>query len=83
MDYERKYLKYKNKYLFLKKQIGGQRKVNIYDKANYRNLLYTIDLDEDDDINVLKYKILEKMNVKTAAGVAIYAIKNNLFTIEK
>ena len=62
MDYERKYLKYKNKYLFLKKQIGGQRKVNIYDKANYRNLLYTIDLDEDDDIDVLKYKIRDINN---------------------
>ena len=32
---------------------------------------------------VSKSKILDKMNVKTAAGVAIYAIKNNLFTIEK
>lgn len=63
MDYEKKYLKYKNKYLFLKKQIGGQRKVNIYDKANYRNLLYTIDLDEDDDIDVLKYKIRDINNL--------------------
>ena len=62
MDYEKKYLKYKNKYLFLKKQVGGQRKVNIYDKANYRNLLYTIDLDEDDDIDVLKYKIRDINN---------------------
>jgi two-component system response regulator NreC len=31
----------------------------------------------------IRAKILEKMSVKTAAGVAIYAIKNNLFTIEK
>ena len=60
MDYEKKYLKYKNKYLFLKKQIGGQRKVNIYDKANYRTLLYTIDLDEGDNLDFLKYKIIEK-----------------------
>ena len=30
----------------------------------------------------IRAKILEKMNVKTAAGVAIYAIKNNLFNIE-
>lgn len=29
----------------------------------------------------IRAKILEKMNVKTAAGVAIYAIKNNLFNI--
>jgi len=64
MDYERKYLKYKKKYLYLKKQVGGQRKVNIYDKANYRNLLYTIDLDEGDNLDFLKYKIIEKMNEK-------------------
>jgi DNA-binding NarL/FixJ family response regulator len=31
----------------------------------------------------IRAKILEKMSVKTAAGVAIYAIKNNLFSIEK
>jgi DNA-binding CsgD family transcriptional regulator len=31
----------------------------------------------------IRAKILEKMSVKTAAGVAIYAIKNNLFNIEK
>ena len=31
----------------------------------------------------IRAKILEKMNVKTAAGVAIYAIKNDLFNIEK
>ncbi len=31
----------------------------------------------------IRAKILEKMTVKTAAGVAIYAIKNNLFAIEK
>jgi DNA-binding NarL/FixJ family response regulator len=31
----------------------------------------------------IRAKILEKMTVKTAAGVAIYAIKNNLFTIDK
>lgn len=30
----------------------------------------------------IRSKILDKMNVKTAAGVAIYAIKNNLFNIE-
>jgi len=64
MDYERKYLKYKKKYLYLKKQVGGQRTVNIYDKANYRNLLYTIDLDEGDDIDILKNKILEINNKK-------------------
>jgi hypothetical protein len=63
-DYEKKYLKYKNKYLFLKKQIGGQRTVNIYDKANYRNLLFTIDLDDDDDIDILKYEIMRKINDK-------------------
>jgi hypothetical protein len=56
--------------LFLKKQIGGQRTVNIYDKANYRNLLFTIDLDDDDDIDILKYElgnnvyIRDKKNVK-------------------
>ena len=31
----------------------------------------------------IRAKLLEKMSVKTAAGVAIYAIKNNLFSIEK
>ncbi len=31
----------------------------------------------------IRARILEKMCVKTAAGVAIYAIKNNLFTIER
>ena len=39
MEYKKKYLKYKAKYLYLKKQIGGERTVQIYDKENYKNLL--------------------------------------------
>ena len=60
--------------------------MNIYDKANYRNLLYTIDLDEDDDINVLKYKILEKMNEKEhtfSGGINEINIFNYIINIIK
>lgn len=35
------------------------------------------------NIDLYRAKILEKMNVKTTAGVAIYALKNNLFTIDE
>lgn len=35
------------------------------------------------NIDLHRTKILQKMNVKTTAGVAIYALKNNLFTIDE
>ena len=61
MDYTKKYLKYKSKYFNLKKQIGGQRKVEIYDKNNGNKLLYTLMLDDEDNIEVLKNIILDEI----------------------
>jgi len=64
MEYKKKYLKYKAKYLYLKKQIGGERTVQIYDKENYKNLLYKIQLDDDDDIEILKNNLIELQKQK-------------------
>jgi len=74
MEYKKKYLKYKAKYLYLKKQIGGERTVQIYDKENYKNLLYKIQLDDDDDIEVLKNKLrdLEKEKKKDFDDIEIF-----------
>ena len=58
MNYKKKYLKYKSKYFNLKKQIGGQRTVTIYDKNNKKQL-FTIILDGiENDITELKEKII-------------------------
>jgi hypothetical protein len=74
MEYKikKKYLKYKAKYLYLKNQIGGQRTVQIYDKNNYRNLLYEIQLDDDDDIEVLKNKLIDLQKERDFDDIEIF-----------
>jgi len=69
MKYEKKYLKYKNKYLFLKKQIGGSRIVRIYDKKDKKKLLYEIELDVDDTLEILIDNIIEKIRSKDSKEV--------------
>jgi hypothetical protein len=69
MKYEKKYLKYKNKYLFLKKQIGGTRTVKIYDKKDKKKLLYTIELDKEDTLEILINNIIEKIRSKDKSEV--------------
>ena len=69
MKYEKKYLKYKNKYLFLKKQIGGTRIAKIFDKKDITKLLYEIELDEEDTLEMLINNIIEKIRSKDKSEV--------------
>jgi len=77
MEYKKKYLKYKAKYLYFKKQIGGEREVKIYDKDNFKNFLFKTQLDDDDDIEVLKNKLidLEKEKETDFDDIEIYEKK--------
>ena len=72
MEYKKKYLKYKAKYLYLKKQIGGEKIVKIYDKDNYKKLLYEIQLDDEDDIDVLKNKLIDLEKEKDFDDIQIF-----------
>lgn len=81
--YKIKYLKYKNKYLKLKAQLGG-RNINIYNKTNSQ-LDYQIDIDPEDDIYTLKSQILSKKNnnTYTVDDIEIYTFKSSRCTIPK
>lgn len=59
--YYKKYLKYKQKYLELKKQFGGSQELVIFTKDKLTQLL-KIDVDESDDIVIVKNLILQKLN---------------------
>ncbi len=60
MSYYQKYLKYKKKYLELKKQKGGGRLVQIYSQIPEISF-EPIDLELDDDLYVLKQQILQQL----------------------
>ncbi len=78
-----KYLKYKNKYLKLKAQLGG-RDVNVYNKINSQ-LNYQIQLDPEDDIYILKNQILSKIGFDnfTVDDIDVYPYKSSRCTIPK
>ncbi len=60
MSYYQKYLKYKKKYLQLKKQKGGDRMVQIYSQIP-EITFQPIELELDDDLYVLKQQILQQL----------------------
>jgi hypothetical protein len=64
MNYELKYLKYKTKYLALKKQIGGDNKLRVYEKGNISKPFYEVVLEDDDDINTVKIAIKDKFKAE-------------------